>query len=212
MIRQRRRLNGHNHKARLNQFAAFGLNCCSRLLRRLIVPFSDAVGDVTQAAHAINAQGQTVGSEWLDDSEAYAGSPAGFYGYLRQVDGFVQYFAITESFPGRTRARGISENGLVTGYLVDPATGEAKGFVTVLSPDVEFQDISVAAENVLFQSPCNPEGSVPADESVLVATDVFTSQIRNDGVVVGSCQDVYQNIETGEFMVYGYGFIATPAE
>ena len=72
-------------------------------------------------AVGINAQGQNVGSVTLDADEAYPGTSAGSYGYLRQKDGSVKYFAISESqgVPGWTRARGISENGLISGWYLD---------------------------------------------------------------------------------------------
>ena len=59
-------------------------------------------------AHGINAQGQNAGSVALDPDEAYPGSPPGLYAYLREVDGSVKYFAIDQSMPGQSRARGIS--------------------------------------------------------------------------------------------------------
>lgn len=161
---------------------------------------------------AINAQGQNVGSVFLLNDEAYDGSPAGRYGYLRQEDGSLQYFAISEGRPGQTRARGISENGLVTGWYLDQDSFEFKSFVTILSPDTEFEEISVSDIEVLFQSPCNPDETIP-EGFVLLGTDMFSAQIRNDGVVVGQCNDVYQDTENPQNRLnLGYGFIATPAQ
>ena len=162
-------------------------------------------------AHAINAQGQNVGHVRLDADEASPGSPAGRYGYLRQTDGAFKYFAVSQSAPGWTNARGISENGLVTGFFLDPDAFVFKGFVTTLSDGNEFEEITLSDEQILHQSPCNPD-FVPTEELVLYATDMTASQIRNDGVVVGSCTDFYISQDTGEPFTFGYGFIATPAE
>ena len=162
-------------------------------------------------AHAINAQGQNVGHVRLGADEAFPGSPAGGYGYLRQTDGAFKYFAVSQSAPGRTRARGISENGLVSGWFLDSDTNEFKGFVTTLSDGNEFEDITLSDEQILQQSPCNPD-FVPTGDLEFVVTDMFTSQIRNDGVVVGSCTDYYYSEEIVDFISFGYGFIATPDE
>ena len=70
-------------------------------------------------AQGINAQGQNVGSVTLDADEAYEGSAPGSYGYLRQTDGSVKYFEISQSFPGESRGRGLSENGLISGFYLD---------------------------------------------------------------------------------------------
>lgn len=159
---------------------------------------------------AINAQGQNVGSVWLFENEAYAGSPEGHYGYLRQVDGSVKYFAISQSRPGRTRARGISENGLVSGFYVDPDTFEWKGYVATLSDGNEFEEITLSDDQVVYQRPCDPNVPPSPPGYEFFGTDIIASQIRNDGVVVGSCWDWYFNDTTGDWIEYAHGFIATP--
>ena len=89
--------------------------------------------------------------------EAYPGSPPGRYGYLRQPDGSVKYFAISESqgIPGQTRARGISESGLVTGFYLDPDTFEFESHITTLSSGAAFESITLTDDQVLYKAPCN---------------------------------------------------------
>jgi hypothetical protein len=163
-------------------------------------------------AHAINAQGQNVGSVTLDEDEAYPGSPSGKYGYLRQTDGSVKYFAIDQSVPGQSRARGISESGLIAGFYLASDTGEFKSYVTTLSMGTEFENITLTADQMVYQKPCDPNLPDPPGDGYTLFTDMTASQVRNDGVVVGSCEDIWWNLTTGDFTFYGVGFIATPIE
>ena len=163
-------------------------------------------------AHAINAQGQNAGSVFLLAEEAYVGSPPGRYGYLREEDGSVKYFAISQSIPGQTRARGISENGLVTGFYWNPDTDELNSYVTTLSDGTEFDDITLSPDQILHQKPCDPDVPPSPGAGYELFSDMTASQVRNDGVVVGSCTDTYFNDSTGDFVQYGIGFIATPIE
>ena len=159
---------------------------------------------------AINAQGQTVGSVWLFENEAYAGSTKGHYGYLRQTDGSVKYFAISQSRPGQSRARGLSESGLISGFYTDPDTWEWKGYVTTLSNGNEFEEITLSDDQVVYQKPCDPNVAPPPPGYGFLWTDFIASKIRNDGVVVGSCWDWYFNETTGDWINHARGFIATP--
>jgi hypothetical protein len=164
-------------------------------------------------AHAINARGQNVGSVFLAEDEAYAGSPAGRYGYLREANGSVKHFAISElqAAPGTTRARGISESGLVAGFFVDATTGNMKSYVTTLSKGTGFEEISLTDDQVLFKSPCNAEAPAPGPDYTLY-TSMTASQIRNDGVVVGTCFDIYENpSDVDDVVQVVSGFLATPA-
>jgi hypothetical protein len=161
-------------------------------------------------AHGINAQGQNVGSVSLFPDEAYSGSPPGVYGYLRQPDGSVKYFEISQSYPGETTARGISENGLISGFYLSSDTWEYTGYVTTLSKGEGFENIVLTDDQVLHVRPCDPDTPPPPDGYVLL-TDVFTSQVRNDGVVVGQCADYHYNWTTDHWIAYpNYGLIATP--
>lgn len=163
-------------------------------------------------AHGINAQGQIAGSIALNEDDAFPGSPGGRYGYLRQADGSVKYFAINQSLPGQTRARGISESGLVAGFYADPVSFEFKSFVTTLSSGTDFESIALTDDQVVFQKPCNPDLPAPPGLGYELFTSMTASQVRNDGVVVGSCQDIYFNETTFDQVNYGYGFIATPVK
>ena len=161
-------------------------------------------------AHGINAQGQNVGSVWLFPDDAYTGSPEGRYGYLREPDGFFRYFEISQSLPGETNIRGISENGLISGFYLDAAMWEYTGFATTIPEGHGFATISLTDDEVVHPRPCDPD-LPPAPDGYVVLTDVFTSDIRNDGVVVGQCTDYHYNWTTGDWIVYtNYGLIATP--
>jgi len=163
-------------------------------------------------AHGINAQGQNVGSVGLDPDEVYPGSPGGRYAYLREVDGSVKYFAIGQSWPGLSRARGISENGLMSGFYVDAITQEFRGYATTLPEGSGFEYVWLTDDEVVHLNPCDPDVPPPPDGYVLL-TDVFLSQVRNDGVVVGQCQDYYWNWDTFDYIPFtNYGLIATPVK
>lgn len=162
-------------------------------------------------AHGINAQRQVAGSIALDADEAYPGSVAGRYGYVRQPDGAVKLFEISQSLPGFTRARGISESGLVAGfYVTDLVTFDTKSYVTTVSSGSDFETITLTDDQIIFRKPCDPDLPPPPGPGYELFTGVTASQVRNDGVVVGSCTDSYFNPSTGDFVDYGNGFIATP--
>ncbi len=163
-------------------------------------------------AHAINAQGQNVGSVTLDADAAFPGSVPGRYGYLRETDGSFKYVEVSQSLPGQTRLRGISESGLVSGFYLDPDTFEFKGYVTTLSDSTGFEAITLTDDEVVYQKPCDPNLPPPPGPEYELFTDMFTSQIRNDGVVVGSCGDFYFSPITGDLVSYNYGYIATPVK
>ena len=160
-------------------------------------------------ANGINAQGQNVGSVYQFGGDVYTGSPEGRYGYLREPDGSFRYFEISQSLPGWTNIRGISESGLISGFYLDPATGEWTGFATKIPEGSGFETISLTDDEVLHPRPCDPDLS-PL-EGYVTLTDVFTHQVRSDGVVVGRCTDYHYNSTTEHLIEYPtYGLIATP--
>jgi hypothetical protein len=172
--------------------------------------FEEFLPSLQTIAHGINAQGQNVGSVFLYPDEAYPGSPPGRYAYLRQVDGSVKYFAISQSLPGESRARGISENGLMSGFYVNPETSEFTGYATTVPDGEGFESIVLADDEIVHVRPCDPDLPPPPDGYEIIS-DVFTSNIRNDGVVVGQCNDYYVDWMTFDFIpIRGYGLIATP--
>ena len=149
--------------------------------------------------HAINAQGQQAGSQ-------------GPYGYVREPNGSVNHFMIDGSFLDITRGRGISENGLMSGFYINPATFEFTGFVTSLPEGDGFESIVLADDEIVHVRPCNPDVQSPP-EGYEVLSDVFLSQVRNDGVAVGLCDDWYVNWVTDDWIWLGsYGLIATPVK
>ena len=55
--------------------------------------------------------------------------------------------------------------------------------------------------------------AMPAKQTLDAGSDVFAQQVRNDGVVVGVCQDYFFNPTTFDFFyVNAFGFIATPTK
>ena len=163
-------------------------------------------------AHGINAQGQIAGNVFLEADDAFLGSAAGRYGFVREADGSVKYFAISQSFPGQTSGRGISESGLVAGFYLDTFAFERKSYVTTVSDGTAFEEITLTDDEVVHQKPCDPNLPASPGPGYELFTDVTASQVRNDGVVVGSCVDVYLDGTTGDFVQYFNGFIATPAK
>jgi hypothetical protein len=158
----------------------------------------------------INAQGQNVGSVFLFPDQAYEDSPEGIYGYLREADGSIKYFSISQSFPGESRARGISESGLIAGWYLDPVTFEFRSYVTTLSSGTEFEDVELTDDQMLHVSPCDPD-LLPPPPGYEAFSDVYAQQVRNDGVVVGICQDYYISFSPFDFIpVNSFGVIATP--
>ena len=161
-------------------------------------------------AHAINGRGDVAGSVFLFADEAFPGSAQGRYGFVRDKNGSVKHLAISQAIAGTTRARGLSDAGVIAGFYVDSDTFEFKSYVATLSSGTEFETITLAEDQILHQKPCNPNLPPAPGPGYDLFTDVTASQIRNDGVVVGNCGDVYFNETTGDFVQYSYGFVATP--
>lgn len=177
--------------------------------------YEEFLPSIQTIAHGINAQGQNVGSVFLFPDQAYDGSPPGRYAYLREVDGSVKYFAISQSFPDESRARGISENGLMSGFYLNPETFEYTGYVTNVPEGEGFEMITLTGDEVVHLRPCNPD-LPPPPEGYVILVDVFLSQVRNDGVAVGQCNDYYVDLSAEPFPDFiwlgTYGLIATPVK
>lgn len=139
--------------------------------------YDPASGNVTEVfpdslqviPQGMNARGQLVGSVFLLDGEAYPGSPIGQYGFLREPDGAITLFRVN-GLP--TRARGISDNGVVAGQVINPATGEARGYAVAAPSGGEYQALDGIE---LFGYP----GAVAT----------FPQAIDNQGRIVGSWVD-----------------------
>ena len=94
-------------------------------------------------AQGINSRGDIVGDVFLNPGGAYTNSPQGFYGFLRHKNGTIVFFNVNGSV--RTKARGVSESGAITGWFIDAVTGVQRGFVTSLSGQGGFQSLTTAA-------------------------------------------------------------------
>jgi hypothetical protein len=172
--------------------------------------FEEFLPSLQTIAQGIDAQGQNVGSVFLFSGEAYPGSPPGRYAYLREADESIKYFAINQSAPGQSRARGISNNGLLSGFYRNPVTSEFTGYATTVPDGEGFETIVLTADEVVHRRPCDPDLPPPPDGYVIL-TDVFIAAIRTDGVVVGQCADYHYNPTTGDLISFNnYGLIATP--
>lgn len=130
----------------------------------------------------INGRGQIVGSVLLPNDVAYPGSPASQYGFLRDADGSMTLFQVN-GLP--TRARGITDAGLVAGFVTS-MPGRVLGFAVQPPAAGGYQDLSVPADR-LFSAPG--------------AVQTFPQAIDNTGRLVGQFFD-----DNGG----SYGFVALP--
>jgi uncharacterized membrane protein len=137
-------------------------------------------GSLQVIPQGINARGQLVGSVALLADGAYPGSPQGQYGFVRERDGSITLFRVN-GLP--TRARGISDAGMVAGFVGAPSVG-----FTVSAPTGGgYRDLTVPADRLF---------AVPG------AVATFPQAIDNRGRIVGSwfgADDVQR------------GFVATPS-
>ena len=159
-------------------------------------------------AQGITSSGAIVGTTAVDGERA---------AFLLEKDGTLKTFLVNEpdAVPGLSNARGISENGkLISGFYTSFPDFDNVGFVAEssdLSDGPGTVDIDVT---VLQIRPCNPDSSPPP--GWISFTDVFAQAIRNDGVVVGGCGDIYWEGPVADpgfdnpIFDYGYTFIATP--
>jgi len=133
-------------------------------------------------AQGINGRGQVVGSVRLLSNAAYQGSPPGHYGYLRERNGATTLFRVNGL---ETRARGIDDAGLITGWTKD-TSGVFHGYVATLPGLSGYQVVSVPAAQIF---------EVPGEDSTA------PQAVDNSGRVVGFYEDV-----NGD----QHSFIATP--
>jgi uncharacterized membrane protein len=134
-------------------------------------------------AQGVNRMGEVVGSFRLDAGAAYAGSPAGPYGFSLDRRGVVTLFRVNGY---RTRARGITESGRIAGFLTDDVVGSDRGFVATLPARGGFQSLTVTGSDLL---------DVPG------ASGTYVEGINEVGVVAGQWFDAAG---------VTHGFIATP--
>ncbi len=144
--------------------------------------FVDFIPSRLTIPQGINARGDVVGSAFLEPDAAYPGSPPGLYGWLRKSNGAVSYFRVND-LP--TRARGLTDSGLIAGAVTGPAGTAA--FVVSLQ-GLPYESLTVADADLLV---------FPGNDFT------FAGGIGNSGIVVGVTAD-----PSGT----SHGFIATKAK
>ena len=163
---------------------------------------------VRTIAQGITSGGAIVGTTAVDGERV---------AFLRDKDGSLKTFLVNEpdAIPGRSNARGISENGkLISGFYNSFPDFEAVGFVAESSGISDGPGPVNLDVTVLEIGPCHQDSSPPPGWFLL--TDTFAQAIRNDGVIVGGCGDVYWEGPAADptfenlILTYDYTFIATP--
>lgn len=147
--------------------------------------FVEIVPSPFTIAQGINERGEIVGSASFPPGAVFPGSPPGDYGFLRSRDGQVTFFRVNGF---RTRARGISDKGEITGAILTP-TG-SKGFVVRLRTRGDYQALTVPDGDLL---------EVPG------AISTFTQDIDNQGNISGS-----YSVLDGNGQPISHGFMARP--
>ena len=167
----------------------------------------------------INARGELAGGVlYLSEDQVYPGSPPGWYGFRRNKNGSFKFFTINGNL--FTRAQGISDNGLMTGFFLPGDL--TRGYVAEVPKGAGFDDISIPDDQVLDPGSCVPVTTPPPyppgpGEEWTAGNENFAAAIRNDGVVVGNCNGYWLLRDSdGELIDFEFlgsaGFIATPNE
>lgn len=163
---------------------------------------------VRTIGQGITSKGATVGTTAVDGEQV---------AFLRDKHGSIKTFLVNEpdAVPGLSNARGISQDGeLISGFYTNFPDFENVGFVAEssgISNDPGPVNLDVM---VLEIKPCNPDSLPPP--GWLSFTDTFAEAIRNDGVIVGQCGDIYWEGPAADpdflnvIFDYEYTFIATP--
>ena len=115
---------------------------------------------------------------WLYPDAVYPGSGQGPYAFVRDADGHVTLFRVNGQ---KARARGITDSGVITGFLDDPTT-VYKGFVTKLQGSSGYQAVSIPDSSLLV-SPL--QGAT------------YGLGIANNGAISGSTFDTTAGLEHG---------------
>jgi uncharacterized membrane protein len=146
--------------------------------------FSEFLPSAYTIAQGINSRKQVVGHVTLDANVAYPGAPAGGYGFLREFTGAIIVFQVNDAYT--TRARGITNSGLITGFFRDIVTGTLRGFLAQVAASPAFQAVTVQGDGLLDMP--GAAGTVP-------------EAINNSGHIAGIWMDAALN---------DHGFLATP--
>ena len=144
--------------------------------------FTEFLPSTFTIAQGINSQKQTVGNVQLDANVAYPGAPAGAYGFFRQPNEDIVFFSVNGALI--TRARGINNSGLVTGFY--NVSGAQRGFVARVAASPAYQALTVLGNDLL---------DVPG------ASGTVPEGISESGEISGTWFDAAGNI---------HGFFATP--
>ena len=126
------------------------------------VPIANAIQVIAQG---VNNRGDVVGSVIFDVGGAYPGSAPGAYGFVLRRGASLMLFRVN-GLP--TRARGITDSGLITGFV--GRTSIASAFVAALPSAAPFQNVVIAAVDLI---------QVPG------AANTLAQGIDNKGRVVG---------------------------
>jgi uncharacterized membrane protein len=138
---------------------------------------SGALG--TSLAQGIDRRGAIVGNVFHFPDEVYPGSPIGYYGYYRSAKGRLTLFRVNGA---STRARGINDLGLITGYLT--LGGQDSGFVMRLDGDEgpdhdpstpHYVDVTIKDSELLsFPGSVGTEPEAISDAGVIVGNWLST--------------------------------------
>jgi hypothetical protein len=152
-------------------------------------PLSDEWTDVLPSpatiAQGLNSHDELVGSVYENAGVVCAACQAGTNGFIRAPGGFVAIFSINGA---ETEARGITDAGMITGFVWVDDGQSSVGFVIPAPKREGFQTVSVSAKDFI---------RVPG------ATQTFPEGISNDGTLAGFWMD-----ESGAT----HGFIAAVSQ
>ena len=163
------------------------------------------VGSPQVIAQGINTSGEVVGSVRLPDQGKYSDYPTGRYGFLRDTYGTITLFQVN-GFD--TRARGINDSGLITGFFVD-ANGDTNGYVGTV-PNLSFQPLNVPGAIDTFAQAINNSGQIVGftDNNGFIASLIATNKdqckagwqslSRADGTFFKNQGDCIQYVNTGK--------------
>ena len=179
--------------------------------------FLPTAGNEHTIVGQINARGEVAGNvRYRSEDQIYPGSPPGRYGFRRNANGSFKFFTINGSL--QTRARGISDSGLMTGFFL---LGDVfRPYVAQVPKGTGFDDVTIPDDQILDLGSCVPPSGPPPyppgpGEEWTLDNDAFAAAVSNDGTVVGSCDGYWVLRDfAGNLIDFEYlgstGYIATP--
>jgi uncharacterized membrane protein len=145
--------------------------------------WTDVLPSMVTIAQGLNSRDELVGNVYENAGIVCAACQAGPYGFIRSPSGFVAIFTVNGA---QTDARGITDAGIITGFVWLDNDNYAVGFVSPAPTRAGFQTLSVPAKDFV---------RVPG------AMQTYPEGISNDGTLAGSWTD-----KSGA----SHGFIAVP--